>query len=259
MFRTRIKIVAASLLTLALLGTTTGILAFRAAARELATANPQTSSASSSRGGDHTSVRAESEPDVYALLLIEDGEPRLLPDTRPRTLAGGDPSVYRRTQAILLKSHSNLSAALKKKEVARLAVLKGKTTPERWLTRKVETTFLDNTGVLRVSLAEGSPEERATLINAVVAGYLDNQVYAEQREKEKRLEDLDKVLRSSEARSERGGTCFRSESSRWERGPLHGRPIGKTSPNSARNCFGSAWRKWRESPPQSPEEYDGRR
>lgn len=202
MFWTRIKLVAVSLLALTLLGTTAGILAFRATAQ-----NPLSSPAEPARAAAPT--KPMSEPDVYALILIEDGEPRLLPDDRPIAAAERDPSVYRRTQAVLLKSRANLGAALKKKEVKRLAILKGKTDPERWLARNIETTFLDNTGVLRVSLGEGNPEERAVLINAVVAAYMDEVVYAEQREKESHLAQVNRVLSAYKERLRSKRESFR--------------------------------------------------
>jgi RNA polymerase sigma factor (sigma-70 family) len=186
MFWTRSKIIAASLLAFVVMGTATGLLAFRATAKDSA-AQRQSSPRVAPR-------KATPEPDVYALILIEDGEPRLLPDVRHVAPAEGDPSVFRRTQAVLLRGRSTLRSALKRDEVKRLAIHKGKADPEGWLARNIETTLLDNTGVLRVSLGEGSPEERAALINAVVAAYMDDVVYAEQRAKESRVADLDKAL-----------------------------------------------------------------
>src|SRR5262249_10357128 len=136
-------------------------------------------------------------------VLIEDGEPQLLPDVRHAAPAERDPAVYRRTQAVLLKSRSNLRAALKRDEVKRLAVVKGKAHPEGWLARNLETTFLDNTGVMRVSFGEGNPEEKAVLINAIVAAYMDDVIYAEQRTKAERMAELDKALSISAERLNR--------------------------------------------------------
>jgi RNA polymerase sigma factor (sigma-70 family) len=185
MLRTRIKLVVTSLLALGLLGTAAGLLAFRAAAKETSAAPPP--------ADDPAAVKPAPEPDVYALLLIEEGEPRLLFHGR-RAAGDGDPSTYRRTQAVLLKSRSTLQAALQRKETKGLAIIQSKADPVRWLGQNVEAVFLENTGVLRVSLREGRPEERATLINAVVEQYLNEVVYSEQREKEQRVAEVDKLL-----------------------------------------------------------------
>jgi RNA polymerase sigma factor (sigma-70 family) len=220
MLQTRIKIATASLLTLTLLGTTTGILAFRAAAQDSAAQSRPSSPAAPAQAGPTAPAKPVTEPDVYALLLIEDSEPQLLPDGRHSMPTRSDPSVYRRTQAIMLKSHSTLESALKREKVKRLGFVKEKAEPVRWLVRNVETTFVDNTGVLRVSFGEGSPEERAVLINAIVAAYMDDVVYAEQREKQNRLADLEKALNASKTESkEKREALFRVSAERGD-GPL---------------------------------------
>jgi hypothetical protein len=195
MLQTRIKIVTVSLLALTLLGTATGFLAFRATAQDSAAQSPP----APARADAPAPAKRMPGPDVYALLLIEDSEPRLLPDARHLVPSRSDPSVYRRTQSLLLMSRSNLQAALKRDEVKSLAIVKGKTAPARWLAENIETTFLDNTGLLRVSFGAGSAEERAVLINGVVDAYMDDVVYAEQSEKRTRLAELEKVFNVSKA------------------------------------------------------------
>jgi RNA polymerase sigma factor (sigma-70 family) len=199
MFRTQIKIVTASLLALTFLGTATGIVAFRATAQDSAAQSQPSSPAAPAPAGAPAPAKPQPRPDVYALLLIEDSEPRLLPDARHPVPPRSDPASYRKTQTAYLLSRSIHRSALKRDEVKRLAIVERKTDPELWFGDNIETTFLNNSGVLRVSFGEGSPEERAVLINALVAAYMDDVVYAEQRERQHRLTDLEKALNASKA------------------------------------------------------------
>jgi RNA polymerase sigma factor (sigma-70 family) len=195
MLQTRIKIVTVSLLALTLLGTATGFLAFRATAQDSAVQSPS----APARADAPASAKRVPESDVYALLLIEDAEPRLLSDARPATLPWSDPASYRKTQVYLLMCRSNIQSALKRDEVKRLAIVKKLTEPVRWVERSIETVLLDNSGILRVSCGEGSPEERAVLINAIVDAYMDNMVYAEQQEKQKRVAELERAFNDRKA------------------------------------------------------------
>jgi RNA polymerase sigma factor (sigma-70 family) len=179
MLRTRL-ILPAALLALVVLGAGAGVFAFRAQGPE------------KSPPAGEAAQAAPAEPDVYALLVIEAREPRVLPDAKPAA-AEGEAGAYRRTQAALLKSRPVVQAALKRPEVAGLAVLKGQADPVAWLEKNLRTAFLDGSGVLRVSVAEGRPAERAALLNAVVRSYLDEVVEAERQAKVRRVEQLEKL------------------------------------------------------------------
>ncbi len=200
MLQTRIKFVAVSFLALTLLGTAAGVLAFRAAAQDTATPGQQPSPPAAVRTDDPKS--AEPAPVPYAILLIEDAEPRLLPDARQAIVPReSNPSAYRQRQAFLLPSRSTIRAALRRDEVKRLEMLKGKTNLASWLERHIKAVLLENTGLLHVYfVGEGSLEERVILINALVSSYMDEFVYEEKRAKETRLVEMEKVLEISEGR-----------------------------------------------------------
>jgi RNA polymerase sigma factor (sigma-70 family) len=170
----------AALLALGLVGAGTGLLALRALAHA-----PQ-AGASAEQGAP---APVPFEPDVYALLLVEAREPRLLPDGQ-RAEPAGDDAAYRRTQLALLRTRLVLQAALKRPEVAQLEVLKAKADPLGWLEKNLRAMYVDNTGLLRVSVAEGSRPDRAALTNAVVRAYLEEVVGREQKQKTQRLEML---------------------------------------------------------------------
>jgi RNA polymerase sigma factor (sigma-70 family) len=181
-------IFTAALLALGLVGAGTGLFAFRPLAYA-----PQ-AGASAEQAGP---AQAADEPDVYALLLIEGREPRLLPDAQ-RAEPAGDEAAYRRTQLALLRTRLVLQAALKRPEVARLEALKGKADPLGWLEKNLRAMYVDNTGILRVSVAEGSRPDRAALTNAVVAAYLEEVAGREGNQKLDRLN----MLRELHARYE---------------------------------------------------------
>jgi hypothetical protein len=169
--RRRWPVLFAALLVVSILG----FLAFRAAAP----------------GGDSKSGPS---PDVCALVLFEDPQPPLLPATGPPAADREDGARYRRTQAMLLRTSPVLQDALKHEGVPSLAVVKRQTDPVAWLGRVLAADLLDDTGLLRVSVTEGSPEEKAALINAVVDAYRERVVYAEERRKMDRVALANAVL-----------------------------------------------------------------
>jgi hypothetical protein len=177
MLRTRL-IFGAALLMLGVLGASVGAFALRAQ-------GPQ----KPPPAGQAAPAQAAAEPDVYALLLVEPREPRLLPGGK-RDEPAGDEAAYRRTQLVLLKSRLVLRAAVRRPEVAGLAALKEKADPLAWLEENLRAAFIDDTGVLRVSVARGSPADRAALTNAVVRAYLEEVVGREKNDKAQRWEEL---------------------------------------------------------------------
>jgi RNA polymerase sigma factor (sigma-70 family) len=191
MLRTRLRIATVTLLALGLLGAASGLLAVRAAARGPQAQAQELAALDPARAAEPTAARPAEAPDVYALLLIEDREPQLLPEAqRPASVDG---AAFRRTQLVLLKSRPVLQAALRKPEVAGLAVVRGKADPVAWLEKNLAAVFLEDSGVLRVSVAGGSAEERAALANAIANAYLEEVVGADQSRKAHRLDELDKL------------------------------------------------------------------
>ncbi len=199
MLRTRLKVTVVALLALGLLGAGTALLAFRAAAQGPQAQAQRSPAADSPPAADPPAARQAAAPDVCALLLIEEREPRLLPDAQHPVPVDSDAATFRRTQVVLIKSRLVLRAALRRPEVADLAVLKGKVDPVSWLEKNLRAAFVENTAVLRVSVAEGSADERAALANAVADAYLAEAVDAEQQQKRKRLAELEKIRNDQEA------------------------------------------------------------
>lgn len=67
-----------------------------------------------------------------------------------------------------------------------------------WLEQNLKVGYLDGTGVLRISLAAGSPKEQALLVNAVVHAYFKLEVRPLQESYEQRLVTCKRMLKSSQ-------------------------------------------------------------
>ncbi len=193
MMRTRLTIALAALLGLGLLGAGTGLLALRAGAQGPEAPAPRSAVAEAPPAGDLPAARKAADPDICALLLIEEREPQLLSDAQRPNPAGGDAAVFRRTQVVLLKSRPVLQAALRVRGVADLTIAKQQADPAAWLEKNLDVALIDNTGVVRVRVTEGSAAERAALANAVADAYLEEVVGAEARQKQERREHLHKL------------------------------------------------------------------
>jgi RNA polymerase sigma factor (sigma-70 family) len=190
MLRTRLKVALVVVLALGLLGAGTGLLTFRAGAQGAAGQTPGSPAAEPPAAGGPPAAKQAADLDVCALLLIEEREPQLLADVQRPTAAGGNVAAFRRTQVVLLKSRLVLQAALRRRGVAELAVVKQKADLLAWLERNLRADLIDNTGVLRVSVAEGGAAERAALANAVAEAYVDEVAEADQRRRVQRLNGL---------------------------------------------------------------------
>jgi succinoglycan biosynthesis transport protein ExoP len=108
-----------------------------------------------------------------------------------------DPKVYQRTQVARLRNRSVLTHALGKPEVAALetikALLKDNGDPVDWLEERMEADFPGGSEVLEVSIAGEKPDDLARIVNAVIDSYMTLVVDEEQKERLRRLEELQKL------------------------------------------------------------------
>jgi hypothetical protein len=71
---------------------------------------------------------------------------------------------YRKAQAGAFKGYVAAVLALKEPKVAQLKIIKEQAKPADWLGERLRIDFLDDTGMFRLSLAGGSPEEQAIIL-----------------------------------------------------------------------------------------------
>jgi hypothetical protein len=133
--------------------------------------------------------QAGKKPKIFALIHVAP-----LP---PTVMGGGQPKMDReefvtflRTQEALLQTRVVLKAALARPEVAKLPTVKQQKAPLLWLEEKVLVQADPKTGILRVAVADGKPDEQVALVNAVVEVYLNEFV---NREHDQRLARIDQL------------------------------------------------------------------
>jgi hypothetical protein len=129
----------------------------------------------------------------YALLHIARRPPRVL---FPFPGDGDDYRSYLKTQEAWIRSSLVLNTALQRLEVARLPAIAERSDPVAWLRQNLEVAHLEDTELLRISLAVGSissAQEQVTLINAVTDAYMEEVVNAEHKRRMSRFDKLRKL------------------------------------------------------------------
>jgi hypothetical protein len=89
-------------------------------------------------------------------------------------------------------------AALQQPGIAQLEAVKNRTDPDSWLSAQLEVTNPLDTELLQIALIPSSgvsPQEQATLVNAVVKAYMDEIVLDEAKRRNNRAEMLKKFSR----------------------------------------------------------------
>ncbi|MFM9961954.1 MAG: polysaccharide biosynthesis tyrosine autokinase [Planctomycetaceae bacterium] len=132
---------------------------------------------------------------AFALLRVEAVEQRLVFQTAE---TNADFATYRRTQMALLKSRFVINAALRKPNIAALAMVRKQQFPVQWLEDSLVVDAYDSPEILRVSLTGDDPNELAAIVNAVKDAYLEEVVNAERKQRIARLNDLERIFEQTE-------------------------------------------------------------
>jgi polysaccharide biosynthesis transport protein len=120
---------------------------------------------------------------------------RLALADKPPSFSGGQNlqiefEIFKNTQKQLITSPMVLRTALKQPGISDLEVIKKQKDPLDWLGRNLQVTTPANAEIMQVSLSGASPEELATLVNAVVDAYMAEVVDADRRVREDRIREL---------------------------------------------------------------------
>ena len=136
--------------------------------------------------------------EAEAVLYLYQSQPHVLNST-----AGDDTdrtadefNIYRGTQALLLKQRFVLMAALRNPKMKNLQSIlredaRHKTIP--WLTSVVQVNLEKNSAIMKVTTSLPDPNEAATIVNAVVAAYMEEVVNRDQGKRRDRLDSLTAV------------------------------------------------------------------
>ncbi len=123
--------------------------------------------------------------------------------------AGQNFALYKNTQSQLLTSDFVLISALRRTEVAQLAVLRDEEDPVRWLSRELRVSFPADAEIMRVQISGEDPAALAALVNAVIASYMEEVVHVERDQRRARLDELDRVYTDKEVEMRRKMTDLR--------------------------------------------------
>jgi capsular exopolysaccharide synthesis family protein len=85
-----------------------------------------------------------------------------------------DFTLFKNTQAAMIKSASILSATLDKPGIRELKEISGQEDPVGWLQKNLTTDFVLGPSLLRVTLNAENPDDAAALLNAVCEAYVSD-------------------------------------------------------------------------------------
>ncbi|HEY7159394.1 MAG TPA: polysaccharide biosynthesis tyrosine autokinase [Gemmataceae bacterium] len=112
----------------------------------------------------------------------------------------GDFLTYLKTQSNLIMSRPVITSALKSEEVKRLnleALLGGD--PVQFIDKELKVEFQDNNELLTITLGTNDSRVSLALVKAIIDSYMKDVVYAERKEREERVANLDKAFNSAKA------------------------------------------------------------
>lgn len=82
-------------------------------------------------------------------------------------------SVFRQSQARLIKSTYVISAALRRPGISQISLIEAQSDPVEWLRDELEFEFPEDETILRISLRSKEPQDAVALINAVTEAYFE--------------------------------------------------------------------------------------
>ncbi|MGH7139272.1 MAG: polysaccharide biosynthesis tyrosine autokinase, partial [Pirellulales bacterium] len=146
------------------------------------------------------------EPEFTAsgYLRIASTEPRLVNLTANTGSASAEFEIYKRTQKELILGRYVLNTALRSPEAAKIPRVHDHLDPVAWLARQLRVDFPGNAEILTISMSGESPEELATLVNAVVTAYQNEVVLVEKNQRREKMITLEAVAREAEEKSRQG-------------------------------------------------------
>ena len=116
-----------------------------------------------------------------------------------------DYEVFKNTQLGLLKSPYVFMAALRKKNIANLSIVKQENDPLTWLQEELRAGYINESEIMRVSITSRKADESTELVNAVVGAYIDEVVNKQDSERRAMSAQLAQIYNSktNEVRTKR--------------------------------------------------------
>lgn len=137
----------------------------------------------------------KSKYSARSTLLVSASPTKIAFNTIDRAPAGGGNSefgMFQSSQDALLRSRLVLSKALSHPDVANLPSVLHQPDPIEWLEKEISISFVGE--VLYIGLASDHPQEVVKLVNAVTNAYMEEVVDANNRDRKKRLGQLQVIF-----------------------------------------------------------------
>lgn len=132
-----------------------------------------------------------------SLIQIKMAEPSILDERKPYFQQ--EYTVYKATQAQLIKSRLVLMAALRKPGIASLAICeREKNDPITWLQDELNVFFPGDSEIMEVSLTDNQRTEVAQVVRAVVDAYLSEIVDTDKNANARELANLEELSASKD-------------------------------------------------------------
>lgn len=133
-----------------------------------------------------------------AQVRISPQQARLLFETADQAAGSANFKSYKNTQRQLLLSPHLLNNTLKKDSIKNLPIIRTQIDPIAWLQKQLEINFPDDAEIMQVALASTEPQIAQKVVDAVVSTYYDEVVVAEQNERLRRVDSLERVQTDAE-------------------------------------------------------------
>jgi succinoglycan biosynthesis transport protein ExoP len=133
-----------------------------------------------------------------AQVRISPQQARLLFETADQAVGSANFKSYKNTQRQLILSPHLLNNALKKETIKNLPIIRMQIDPIAWLQKQLEINFPDDAEIMQVALASAEPQIAQKVVDAVVSTYYDEVVVAEQNERLRRVDSLERVQTDAE-------------------------------------------------------------
>jgi polysaccharide biosynthesis transport protein len=127
---------------------------------------------------------------VRAQLYVASDQPRVLFQTHENR---SDATSFRQTQVALLKSRLVLNAALRQDKVRELSLVQQQADAIAWLEKELRVVSGASPEILTVWMNGDQPGELKTLVDAVIASYLQEIVNKDQIKRQARLDQLKEI------------------------------------------------------------------
>ena len=130
-----------------------------------------------------------------ALVRVRAKESKILSSKNAVPFNSENFRMYKETQARLIKSHFVINAALRKKGISVLPLIKAKKQPADWLADRLRVSTDGDSEIIEISLTGQNAQQIEKLVNAIVDAYFEEIVMTDRENDLERFNILKRSYR----------------------------------------------------------------